>query len=70
MRDIHVEAIKDGRGRERAPKWVLRVSERVLRVSVGPVHRWRHKINDSYDTEQYQRYDQKSHLHIVVWEDM
>ena len=63
-------ATKDGRGRKSAPKGVLRASERVRRVSVGPVHRWRHKINDSYNTEQYHRCDQKSHLHIVVLEDM
>ena len=43
---------RDGTGRERASKRVLRAWEKVWRGSVGSVHQRRHKLVDSYNTKE------------------
>ena len=52
VREIHIEFNKDGTGRERASKRVLRAWEKVWRGSAGFLHQRVHKLVDSYNTEE------------------
>ena len=65
---IRTEAAKDDRGCQRTFKAVLRASEDVWRVPKGSVCQMIHRFFNSYNTGQDQWHDQKSHLHIVVFD--